>query len=555
MRRSRLTLIALLTLVAAVVAPPSVATGPGGWERVGPDASATNPDLNAKVSALLSLPAVGALAVGGTFTDAGGREMADRIAYVVDRSSDWRPFNPYGPSFTSDSVPAEVKAIAFSDGKLYVGGVFQNAGGNADADFLAAWDAGSQSWVAPCVSHAPGPAFGGNVDALQIIGGTLYVGGEFQNGAGMPSADYLVACDLATGVTSSTVDADGDMAGPVYALTADSNGVLYAGGGFNNVDQIPAADHVAAYDGAWHAMGSGPSVDPGAVDDFVRSLTASGTDVYVGTDAVNIAGIPNADHVARWDGSAWSALGSNGAGTNGWFPAVSYIYAVQTYTSSTDSLVIAAGSFQNADGRPAADMIAYFDGTTWRPLGSDGAGGGPINGEIHALSIYRRRVFAGGNFTTAGGDTGARFLASYELSLPDAMISNLASSSYAGNGLYNDTGAGQTRTVRIRKGSAKNVFVKIQNDGLIPGAISVDAIGNATGIHASYFRTSTGKNITTAVRNGTYSPTLAARGSYTIRMRIAVGNASPASARLRLRSWTNASFRSEVVKVIVKTYQ
>src|SRR5688572_31613803 len=43
------------------------------------------------------------------------------------------------------------------------------------------------------------PAFAGTVHALQIIGNTLYIGGSFQNAAGIASADYLVACDLATG--------------------------------------------------------------------------------------------------------------------------------------------------------------------------------------------------------------------------------------------------------------------------------------------------------------------------------------------------------------------
>ena len=66
-------------------------------------------------------------------------------------------------------------------------------------------------------------------------------------------------------------------------------------------------------------LGTGPA--DGAVDTFVRSLTANGTNVYVGTDAVNIAGIAQADHVAKWNGSAWSAMGSNTAGADGWFPA------------------------------------------------------------------------------------------------------------------------------------------------------------------------------------------------------------------------------------------
>ena len=52
---------------------------------------------------------------------------------------------------------------------------------------------------------------------------------------------------------------------------------------------------------------------------IVRSLAAHGTDVYVGTDALDVGGIPQADHVAKWNGSSWSALGSKGS--DGWFPS------------------------------------------------------------------------------------------------------------------------------------------------------------------------------------------------------------------------------------------
>ena len=157
-----------------------------------------------------------------------------------------------------------------------------------------------------------GPAFGGNVTSLQIIGQTLYVGGEFQNGAGIPSADYLLACDLATGASSTAViHAAHPFSGSVYALAADSNGTLYAGGGFTNLQDIPAADNVAYLPagGTWQPMGAGAGPCGCAVTTFVRGLTTVGTDVYVGTDANDVAGIPQADHVARWNGSAWQRRG------------------------------------------------------------------------------------------------------------------------------------------------------------------------------------------------------------------------------------------------------
>src|SRR5262249_49664850 len=159
-------------------------------------------------------------------------------------------------------------------------------------------------------------------------------------------ADYLLACDLTSGSPSALVNADGDVNAGVYALAADSNGVLYAGGQFSDMDHILAADHVAAYDGSWHAMGNGGGASVGAVDSYVRALAAKGTDIYVGTDSVNVGGVAKADHVARWNGIAWSAVGSNSAGTGGWFPPSAFIYSLASY----GQLLFATGSFQNADG-------------------------------------------------------------------------------------------------------------------------------------------------------------------------------------------------------------
>ena len=124
-----------------------------------------------------------------------------------------------------------------SGGKVYAGGNFTTAG-NEDANNLAVWDGGS--WKPACNDSQPGPAFDGNVTSLQIIGPTLYVGGEFHNGAHVLSADSLLACNLANGnATSTVIDEAHAFFGPVYALTADSHGTLYAGGGFTNLRSVP----------------------------------------------------------------------------------------------------------------------------------------------------------------------------------------------------------------------------------------------------------------------------------------------------------------------------
>jgi hypothetical protein len=385
-------------MVAAAANAP--AAGPGGWDHLGDGGSPSTSSLNGAVRAL-NADAPGVLYVSGAFTDAGGIPDADHIA--MWNGSAWSALG--APPLTGD-----VNAIAYSGGRVFAGGTFSDAGGNPNADFLAVWD-GSQ-WAPFCSSATGAPAFGGNVDALQIIGSTLYVGGEFQNGGGLATADYLLACDLATGAARSTVSTDGATSGSVYALTADSNGILYAGGTFTNMAGIPDADHVASYDGsAWHAMGSGPVQGTGAVTGIVRGLGSGGTNVYVGTDAVDVAGIPQADHVAKWDGSAWSAMGADASGTNGWFPSSTSIYAFTT----AGSQVFAGGSFQNANGDPLGDEIAVFDGSAWHPVGSNGAGEGPLNANVLTLTVFGQKLYAGGGFGNAGGDSLADSAASFSL--------------------------------------------------------------------------------------------------------------------------------------------
>ncbi len=412
-RRILLVLVGSL-LVLADLTVGATAAGPGGWDHLGDGGTPGSTSLDGTVSAL-SATSSGFLYVGGNFTGAGGIADTSRIAKWSGTS--WSAVS----SPTSGINNGLVDAIAVDlNGNVYAGGTFQNAGGAVDADFLAKWN--GTSWAPFCTSINPGSSFSGNVKALQIIGSTLYVGGEFQDGAGLADADYLLACDLTTGASSATT-APGSLLnpfqGPVYALTADGNGVLYAGGGFINLEQNAAADKVAYLSGgAWHAMGSGSGACGCAVGGFVRSLASIGPNVFVGTDATDVAGIVAADHVAQWDGTSWSALGANTAGTDGWFPTSATIDGLTTFSS----LVFATGSFQDANGEARADSIAYFDGT-WHPIGSDGAGNGALNPSGSAVAVFDQyrldgtplRIYAGGSFTTAGGDTQARGVASFRL--------------------------------------------------------------------------------------------------------------------------------------------
>src|SRR5207247_2034491 len=92
----------------------------------------------------------------------------------------------------------------------------------------------------------------------------------------------------------------------------------------------------------------------------VHALAVSGSDVYAG-GAFTTAGGSAANHIAKWDGSSWSPLGSGIGG--GSFPISVRALAV----SGSD--VYAGGYFTTAGGT-AAKFIAKWNGSSWSGLGS-----------------------------------------------------------------------------------------------------------------------------------------------------------------------------------------
>jgi chitodextrinase len=81
--------------------------------------------------------------------------------------------------------------------------------------------------------------------------------------------------------------------------------------------------------------------------------------------------------------------------------------------ATSGSNVFVTGSFQNADGHPTADMVAGFNGFSWAPMGSDGAGNGPLGGPGNAITVFGGQAVVGGSFTSAGGDARAGYIARY----------------------------------------------------------------------------------------------------------------------------------------------
>ena len=171
--------------------------------------------------------------------------------------------------------------------------------------------------------------------------------------------------------------------GQVRALTASGTQTIL-GGVFPAVAGT-TTNHIAAWDGTtFSALGSG--VNGTSVDALLR---LDNGDVVAG-GAFTAAGGVSASNLARWNGSAWSAFGT---GLNQQVLAICRL---------PNGDLVVGGSFTTAGGVPCA-RIARWNGSAWSPLGSG------MDGDVRALAVRGDgTLFAAGSFTLAGGGNCSR---------------------------------------------------------------------------------------------------------------------------------------------------
>ena len=260
---------------------------------------------------------------------------------------------------------------------------------------------------AQCPDWAPGfsspwPGTDGTVRSLAVFddgsGPALYAGGWFSTAGGVSAANIA----RWNGTSWSALGAPGSGTNAwieSLAVFDDGSGpALYAGGEFTIAGGTASA-HVARWDGTnWSALGA-----PGdGVSDRVHALAVfddgSGSALYVG-GTFTTAGAVSAHRIARWDGTVWSALGAPGSGTNG------PVFSLAVFDDGTGPALYAGGSFTTA-GHVSASRIARWDGTSWSALGAG------TDSWITCLAVFDDgsgpALHVGGQFSSAGGIAASR---------------------------------------------------------------------------------------------------------------------------------------------------
>lgn len=192
------------------------------------------------------------------------------------------------------------------------------------------------------------------------------------------------------------------------ALLADDSGGVWLGGTFTQVGDVPT-HNIARWNGsAWQALRQPgvPGVD--GVNGPVLAL-ARGADgsVFVG-GAFSMAGGVPAWNVARWDGTAWGALGGGLMAVEGGPAAV-----VRALAVDAQGRVYAGGTFRAAGG-VAVENLAMWDGQRWNPVPGGGVRSlATSDATVHALAWRGSRLWVAGTFDQAG-DVAASSLAEWD---------------------------------------------------------------------------------------------------------------------------------------------
>ena len=309
-----------------------------------------------------------------------------------------------------------VRALAVAgNGEVYAGGFFTQAGGVL-ANNIAKWNGTSWSSLGTGAANGVSNDF---VYALAVAGnGDVYAGGGFTQ-AGGPSANRIARWN-GTAWNSLGTGAGNGLNDDVYTLAVAGNGDVYAGGRFTQAGGV-AANYIAKWNGtAWSALGTGTS---NGMNNVVFALAIAGNgEVYAGGRFTQAGGV-SANNIARWNGTSWSALGSGAAnGVSGDIFALAVAGTGDVYVG---------GYFTQAGGA-AASEVAKWNGTTWSPLGA-GLSGGTYYKVVRALAVAGNGdVYAGGDFTRAGG-AAASFVAKWNGTAWSPLGSGIT-----GGGMYDE---------------------------------------------------------------------------------------------------------------------
>ena len=333
---------------------------------------------------------------GGRFTTSSNTTAAPVYSTIVAwNGTNFYPLGSglrYNTTYSNASITTITAASRNTNGDIYIGGVFTglNQSSNISSTYnLAKWDSVNNSW-----SLIVNGTTNGNINAMEFDNsGNLYVGGSFTTISGI-SANYIAKYTVSNGSWSTlgTGTYNGTN-GTVKTIQFDGLGNIYVGGDFAKAGNI-TVNKIAKWNGtAWSYLGSTPGV---TTTGYVNTIEIDKNGILYAGGYFSTAGGSNANNIAKWDGSSWSPLagGLTQGGTSG-TGNVNSIYI------DRNNIVYVGGSFTTANINTTVDNIAKWNGTSWGSISADGSG--TYGTSVSAISGDEYgNIYVGGSFTNVG---------------------------------------------------------------------------------------------------------------------------------------------------------
>lgn len=282
----------------------------------------------------------------------------------------WLPGDGFDMRGSQSFPPQMGRLLNLPNGDLFASGNFDMAGGVAGFNGVARWNGSVWSNLGvPNPQTVVGVMPNGNLLGVsQLVGGSVANVLQWNGSTWIPMGGGLSW--LSSYVAFPT-------------LLPLPNGDVIAGGHFSLAGGVPATN-VARWDAStstWLPMGSGVTMANWC---YVQSLAADANgNVYA---ALREFGAQGTASVHRWDGTAWSTIGTATGPYGGGEVASMAVLP-------NGSLVI-GGQFSSVNSTPASDL-ALWNGASWSSFGSG------VSGQNHA--VFSLRVVSNGDLLVGGG--------------------------------------------------------------------------------------------------------------------------------------------------------
>lgn len=324
----------------------------------------------------------GNLYIAGSFWPLGGS-----VTEVWMRSgSTWVQVGSGIPS-ASAAAPEILSMCIDASGNIYATGEFNDAAGNS---YVAKWDGTTWSHLGP----VGGSLSLGSTAVCTDSSGNVYaagrIAGDTVNNVYKWNGTSWV--ELGTGPTALNAN------GSINTICAGPGGALYAGGLFH-IGPLGSSQCVAKWNGSsWSPLGTATCPpNPYGITSIITDSAGNVYATHVLADPVlsDSTGWP----VCKWDGTAWSILGT-GAG------ALRSNRPVLSLCKDHSGNIYAAGEFGDSAFVYGFNYcyVAKWNGSSWNELGTGSGRLHPHDRIWTICSDNSGKIYASGNITDDAGN-------------------------------------------------------------------------------------------------------------------------------------------------------